>query len=70
LIPAANRDPKTQKFLFCHHGEMHSNSYKGMIEGHEHHAEDIMPPIPPEDYPGWNWNHQTAKIYYNNCKPL
>ena len=69
LTPADNMDPKTKKFLFCHGGSMHSNSYKGMIEGHEHHVEDIMPPIPPINYPGYNWNYRTAKTYYNNCVP-
>lgn len=68
--PARNKDPKTKTFMFCHMGAMHSNSFNGMVNGHQGHDEDIMPPIPPRNYVGWNWNAQTAKIYYNNCKPL
>lgn len=68
--PAVNKDPKTKTFMFCHMGAMHSNSFNGMVNGHQGHAEDIMPPIPPRNYVGWNWNAETAKIYYNNCKPL
>lgn len=68
--PAANKDPKTKTFMFCHMGAMHSNSFNGMVNGHQGHADDIMPPIPPRNYVGWNWSAQTAKIYYNNCKPL
>lgn len=67
--PAANKDPKTKTFMFCHMGAMHSNSFNGMVNGHQGHTEDIMPPIPPRNYVGWNWNAQTAKIYYNNCIP-
>lgn len=70
LTPAANFDKKTKDFLFCHGDMMHSNSFQGMIQGHEHHPDDIMPPIPAKDYPGWNWTWKTAKIYYNNCKPV
>lgn len=68
--PARNKDPKTKTFMFCHMGAMHSNSFNGMVNGHQGHADDIMPPIPPRNYVGWNWNAQTAKIYYNNCNPL
>lgn len=70
LTPGDNLDPKTKKFLFCHNGMMHSNSYTGMINGHEHHAEDIMPPIPPLNYPGWNWSYRNAQTFYNNCVPV
>lgn len=70
LIPAANYDKKTKKFLFCHDGMMHSNSYTGMIQGHQNHPDDIMPPIPAQNYPGHNWTTQTAKVYYNNCVPF
>lgn len=70
LTPGDNLNPKTKKFLFCHGGMMHSNSYAGMINGHEHHAEDIMPPIPPLNYPGWNWTYRNAQTFYNNCVPV
>jgi hypothetical protein len=70
LTPGDNLNPKTKKFLFCHNGMMHSNSYTGMINGHEHHAEDIMPPIPPLNYPGWNWTYRNAQTFYNNCIPV
>jgi hypothetical protein len=70
LTPGDNLNPKTKKFLFCHNGMMHSNSYTGMIQGHEHHAEDIMPPIPPLNYPGWNWTYRNAQTFYNNCVPV
>lgn len=70
LTPGDNLDPKTKKFLFCHGGMMHSNSYTGMIQGHEHHADDIMPPIPPQNFPGWNWNYRNAQTFYNNCVPV
>jgi type II secretory pathway pseudopilin PulG len=68
--PAENKDPKTKKFMFCHKGSMHSNAFNGMVNGHQGHDEDIMPPIPPKNYAGWNWNATTAKVYYNNCVPL
>jgi hypothetical protein len=68
--PAANRDPKTKTFMFCHNGAMHSNNFNGMVNGHQGHPEDIMPPIPFKNYVGWNWNAQTAKVYYNNCQPV
>jgi hypothetical protein len=70
LTPGDNLNPKTKKFLFCHNGSMHSNSYTGMINGHEHHAQDIMPPIPPLNYPGWNWTYRNAQTFYNNCIPV
>lgn len=69
-IPAVNKNPSTKKFMFCHMGAMHSNNFNGMVNGHHGHNEDIMPPIPFKNYAGWNWNAQTAKIYYNNCKPV
>lgn len=69
-IPAENKDSKTKKFMFCHNGAMHSNSFNGMVNGHQGHAEDIMPPIPFKNYAGWNWNAKTAKTYYNNCVPV
>ena len=68
--PAPNKDPNTKKFMFCHMGAMHSNNFNGMVNGHHGHAEDIMPPIPFKNYVGWNWNAETAKIYYNNCQPV
>lgn len=70
LTPGDNLDPKTKKFLFCHDGMMHSNSYTGMIQGHEHHPNDIMPPIPPKNFPGWNWTYKNAQTFYNNCVPV
>lgn len=69
-IPAMNKDPKTKKFMFCHNGMMHSNSFNGMVNGHENHPQDIMPPIPPLNYAGNNWNASTAKVFYNNCNAV
>jgi hypothetical protein len=70
VTPAENLDPNNKKFMFCHNGSMHSNSFNGMVQGHEHHPEDIMPPVPPEDYLGHNWNSTTARTFYNNCVPV
>lgn len=70
VTPAENNDPKTNTFMFCHDGSMHSNNFNGMVNGHQNHPEDIMPPIPPRNYAGHNWNAQTAKTYYNNCVPV
>lgn len=68
--PAQNNDPNTTTFLFCHHGEKHYNSYNGMLNGHhDRHIEDIIPPIPPKNYPGWQWTAKNAETYYNNCVP-
>jgi hypothetical protein len=69
-IPAANTDPKTKEFMFCHAGAMHSNSFTGMMNGHhDKHPDDIIPPIPFKFYGGWNWNSTNAKTFYNNCVP-
>lgn len=70
VTPEANKDPKTKNFKFCHKGSMLSNNFNGMVNGHQGHSEDIMPPIPFKNYAGWNWTSQTAKVYYNNCVPV
>lgn len=70
VTPAENLDKNNKKFMFCHDGTMHSNSFLGMVNGHEHHSTDIMPPVPPQNYAGHNWNSVTARTFYNNCVPV
>lgn len=68
-IPAPNgyNDPKAKKFAICHNGNKISPSLSGVINGHEGHNDDIIPPIPNVFPDGINWDAEGSAIWYANC---
>lgn len=66
--PVGYSDSKRKKFNVCHGTGMLNLPLPAINkEGHDNHANDIIPPI-PNGYPqGKNWTQAGAKIWYNNC---
>lgn len=67
-FPPGYDDPKRNKYDICHNGHMISPALSGILNGHEGHPDDIIPPIPGAFFPGLNWDEEGAAIWYNGCE--
>lgn len=66
-FPQGYDDPNRTKFDICHNGNMISPALSGIINGHDGHPDDIIPPIPGIFYPGKNWDAAGSELWHNGC---
>lgn len=66
--PYGYDDSKRTKYDICHNGNMISPALSGILNGHNDHGDDIIPPIPGAFFPGLNWNEVGAGIWYAGCE--
>lgn len=66
--PYGYDDPKRTKYDICHNGNMISPALSGILNGHNDHGDDIIPPIPGAFFPGLNWTEVGSGIWYAGCE--
>lgn len=66
--PYGYDDSNRTKYDICHNGIMITPALSGILNGHDDHGDDIIPPIPGAFFPGLNWTEVGAGIWYAGCE--
>ncbi|WP_026535895.1 hypothetical protein [Arthrobacter sp. H14] len=62
-------DPEGKnRYAFCHIGSTATANVNGIMNGHDGHPSDIIPPIPAHGFEGLNWTVVNADTFYNSCE--